>query len=57
VLIAHRAELVGHARRLLATSGDRYNRDRVLDAMTAWGHATSDLENPNDIAARKRYAV
>ncbi|MFJ8540390.1 hypothetical protein [Streptomyces sp. NPDC093591] len=56
VLTAHRAELVGHACRLLATSTDRYNRDRVLDAMTAWGHDTSDLENADDIAARERYA-
>ncbi|MGW4560078.1 hypothetical protein ACWEOV_41685 [Streptomyces sp. NPDC004365] len=56
VLTAHRTELVGHARRLLATSTDRYNRDRVLDAMKAWGHDTSDLENADDIAARERYA-
>ncbi|NUV53768.1 hypothetical protein G6W51_12790 [Streptomyces coelicolor] len=56
VLTAHRAELVGHARRLLATSTDRYKRDRVLDAMKAWGHDTSDLENTDDIAARERYA-
>ncbi|MBZ9644094.1 hypothetical protein [Streptomyces sp. PSKA30] len=56
VLTAHRVELVGHARRLLATSTDRYNRDRVLDAMKARGHGTSDLENADDIAARERYA-
>ncbi|MER5835113.1 hypothetical protein ABT116_30840 [Streptomyces sp. NPDC002130] len=56
VLTAHRAELVGHARRLLATSTDRYNRDRVLAAMKAWGHDTSDLENADDIATRERYA-
>ncbi|MFF8909726.1 hypothetical protein [Streptomyces olivaceoviridis] len=56
VLTAHQAELVGHARRLLATSTDRYNRDRVLHAMTEWGHDTSDLENADDIAARERYA-
>ncbi|MFD0007172.1 hypothetical protein ACFVJ4_32740 [Streptomyces sp. NPDC127178] len=56
VLTAHRAELIGHARRLLTTSTDRYNRDRVLDAMKAWGHDTSDLENADDIAARERYA-
>ncbi|MFJ7181615.1 hypothetical protein ACIQXA_35785 [Streptomyces massasporeus] len=55
-LTAHRAELVGHARRLLATSTDRYNRDRVLAAMKAWGHDTSDLENADDIATRERYA-
>ncbi|WP_381559974.1 hypothetical protein [Streptomyces eurythermus] len=56
VLTAHRVELVGHARRLLATSTDRYNRDRVLDAMKAWGHDTGDLENADDIAAREHYA-
>ncbi|MFE6098014.1 hypothetical protein ACFQ7M_39620 [Streptomyces massasporeus] len=55
-LTARRAELVGHARRLLATSTDRYNRDRVLAAMKAWGHDTSDLENADDIATRERYA-
>ncbi|WP_432122998.1 hypothetical protein [Streptomyces sp. S1] len=56
VLTAHRAELVDHARHLLATSTDRHNRDRVLDAMKAWGHDTSTLENEDDIAARERYA-
>ncbi|MFG2934210.1 hypothetical protein [Streptomyces achromogenes] len=56
VLTAHRAELVGHACHLLATSTDRYNRDRVLSAMKAWGHDTRDLENAADIAARERYA-
>ncbi|MGV9932590.1 hypothetical protein ACWDY4_18700 [Streptomyces olivaceoviridis] len=56
VLTAHRAELVGRARRLLATSTDRSSRDRVLHAMKAWGHDTSDLENADDIAARERYA-
>ncbi|MEU2224988.1 hypothetical protein [Streptomyces sp. NPDC018347] len=56
VLTTHRGELVAHARRLLATSTDRSNRDRVLDAMKAWGHDTSDLENADDMAARERYA-
>ncbi|MDX2705766.1 hypothetical protein PV350_23310 [Streptomyces sp. PA03-6a] len=56
VLAAHRADLVDHAVRLLATSTDRRNRDRVLDAMKAWGHDTSALENADDIAARERYA-
>jgi len=55
-LTTHRAELVGHARRLLATSTDRHNRDRALDAMKAWGHDTGDLENADDIAARERHA-
>ncbi|MFJ6785663.1 hypothetical protein [Streptomyces yangpuensis] len=52
-LSAHRALLVGHARRLLATSTDRHHRDRVLDAMRAWGHDTRALENADDIAARE----
>ncbi|MFJ9773926.1 hypothetical protein ACIRVF_22245 [Kitasatospora sp. NPDC101157] len=56
VLTEHQVELVGHSRRLLATSTDRYNRDRVLDAMKAWGHDTSDLENADDIAAREHDA-
>ncbi|MFJ9822260.1 hypothetical protein ACIRU3_44975 [Streptomyces sp. NPDC101151] len=45
-----------HARRLLATSTHRHNRDRVLDVLQAWGHDTSDLENTDDIAARERHA-
>ncbi|MFH8582244.1 hypothetical protein [Streptomyces zaomyceticus] len=56
LLAEHRGELVGHAHRLLDTSSDRHNRDRVLDALEAWGHETSDLENAADIAARERYA-
>ncbi|MFG2903060.1 hypothetical protein ACGFZH_39025 [Streptomyces zaomyceticus] len=56
LLAEHRGELVGHAHRLLDTSSDRHNRDRVLDALKAWGHETSDLENAADIAARERYA-
>ncbi|MGW4197726.1 hypothetical protein [Streptomyces sp. NPDC005004] len=55
-LIAHRAELEGHALRLLATSTDRRRRDRALDAMKSWGHDTTVLENADDIAARERYA-
>ncbi|MER6346579.1 hypothetical protein ACWC10_16780 [Streptomyces sp. NPDC001595] len=55
-LTAHRAELVDHACRLLATSTDRHHRDRVLDAMKTWGYDTSALENADDIAARERYA-
>ncbi|MFE7757222.1 hypothetical protein [Streptomyces sp. NPDC057429] len=55
-LTKHRAELVEHARRLLATSTNRYHRDRALDALNAWGHDTSDLENGNDIAARELQA-
>ena len=56
LLAQHRAELVDHARRLLASSTDRHNRDRVLDALKAWGHDTSDLENAADVAARERHA-
>ncbi|QES52048.1 hypothetical protein DEJ50_00520 [Streptomyces venezuelae] len=56
VLTTRRAELADHARRLLATSNDRYKRDRALEALTAWGHDTSALENANDIAARELQA-
>ncbi|WP_326741041.1 hypothetical protein [Streptomyces sp. NBC_01022] len=42
-----------HAHRLLSTCTDRFKRDRVLDALNAWGHDTSTLENANDIAARE----
>ncbi|MFF5969669.1 hypothetical protein ACFY64_39490 [Streptomyces collinus] len=56
VLTAHRVELAGHARRLLATSTDRYNRDRVLAAMKTWDNDISGLENAEDIATRERYA-
>ncbi|MGW7434583.1 hypothetical protein [Streptomyces sp. NPDC054849] len=59
LLAEHRGELVHHARRLLMTSSDRsdrHNRDRVLDALRAWGHDTSELENAADRAARARYA-
>ncbi|MFJ1642262.1 hypothetical protein [Streptomyces sp. NPDC088256] len=51
-LAPHRDELVGHARRLLATNTDRHTRNRVLDALHAWGHNTRGLENADDIAAR-----
>ncbi|MFI8392381.1 hypothetical protein [Streptomyces sp. NPDC085540] len=56
-LTVHQSDLTGHAHRLLATSTDRYHRDRVLDALKAWGHDTTDLENEADIAARERYAL
>ncbi|GAA2752879.1 hypothetical protein [Kitasatospora cinereorecta] len=55
-LITHRAELVEHARYLLTTSTNRYHRDRALDALNAWGHDTSDLEDANDIASRELQA-
>ncbi|MFF0205837.1 hypothetical protein [Streptomyces sp. NPDC005017] len=56
VLTAHRSELADHARRLLTASTDRHTRDRVLDAMKAWGHDTNVLEDADDIAARERPA-
>ncbi|MEV7929020.1 hypothetical protein [Kitasatospora sp. NPDC088779] len=56
LLTQHQADLAGHARRLLATSTDRRHRDRVLDALKAWGHDTGGLENASDVAAREHYA-
>ncbi|MGW6745543.1 hypothetical protein ACWGDX_33205 [Streptomyces sp. NPDC055025] len=47
------SELADHARRLLATSTDRYRRARALGALKAWGHDTTALENADDIAARE----
>ncbi|MGW2563079.1 hypothetical protein ACWCXB_28330 [Streptomyces sp. NPDC001514] len=55
-LTEHRPELADHAHRLLSTSTDRYKRDRALDALNAWGHDTSTLENANDVAAREFHA-
>ncbi|ROQ97220.1 hypothetical protein EDE04_3713 [Streptomyces sp. 2132.2] len=57
LLTEHQAALAGHTRRLLATSTDRRHRDRVLDALRAWGHDTSGLENATDIAAGEHYAL
>ncbi|WP_329111904.1 hypothetical protein [Streptomyces sp. NBC_01353] len=57
LLTQHQAVLVGHAQRLLATSTDRHHRDRVLDALKAWGLDTSGLEDASDIAAREHYAL
>ncbi|MEU9321904.1 hypothetical protein [Streptomyces sp. NPDC048295] len=56
-LTQHQAALASHARRLLATSTDRHHRDRVLDALKAWGHDTSSLENASDIAAHEHYTL
>ncbi|MFD8289306.1 hypothetical protein ACFV2B_13965 [Streptomyces lavendulae] len=56
LLTGHRADMAGHARRLLATSTDRRHRDRALEALEAWGHDTSSLEDASDIAAREHYA-
>ncbi|EFL12833.1 hypothetical protein [Streptomyces sp. C] len=56
LLTRHRADLADHARRLLATSTDRRHRDRVLEALKAWGHDTGGLENASDVAAHEHYA-
>ncbi|MFJ8011157.1 hypothetical protein [Streptomyces sp. NPDC096339] len=56
LLTHHQADLADHARRLLAGSTDRHHRDRVLEALKAWGHNTSCLESASDIAAREHYA-
>ncbi|MFF3863340.1 hypothetical protein [Streptomyces sp. NPDC002209] len=56
LLTQHQAALAAHARRLLATSTDRHHRDRVLDALRAWGQGPSALENASDFAAREHYA-
>ncbi|MEF2529404.1 hypothetical protein [Streptomyces sp. CS62] len=55
-LTPHQSDLASHARHLLATSTDRHHRDRVLDALKAWGHDTSSMEDASDIAAREHYA-
>ncbi|MER5349251.1 hypothetical protein ABT093_02805 [Kitasatospora sp. NPDC002551] len=52
-LVPHRGELADRARDLLSTSADRYKRDRVFDALKAWGHDTSGLENADDLSARE----
>lgn len=36
--------------RLLATGTNRHGRNRVLDAVTAWGHDTSDLRTTSQPA-------
>ncbi|MFE1559427.1 hypothetical protein ACFW6V_31120 [Streptomyces sp. NPDC058734] len=56
LLTHHQADLADHARRLLATSTDQHHRDRALEALEAWGHDTSGLENASDIAAREHCA-
>ncbi len=55
-LVSHRGELVDHARRSRATSTDRHNRNRILDALKAWGYDTDNLESAADIAAREQQA-
>ncbi|MFF3015703.1 hypothetical protein [Streptomyces sp. NPDC057939] len=56
LLTRHQADLADRARALLAISSDRHHRDRVLNALKAWGHDTSTLENTADVAAREHYA-
>lgn len=56
LLTQHQADLADHARRLLATSTDRHHRDRVLEALKAWGHDTSRLEEASDVVALEHYA-
>ncbi|MER6075975.1 hypothetical protein ABT187_45990 [Streptomyces sp. NPDC001817] len=51
ILASHRGELADHARLLPTTSTDRCQRDRVLEALAAWGHDISGLENADDVAA------
>ncbi|MFF9178681.1 hypothetical protein [Streptomyces sp. NPDC014793] len=52
-LAPHRDKLVAPARRLMNASTDRYRRDRVLEALRAWGHDISSLENADDVAVRE----
>ncbi|MFF5707462.1 hypothetical protein ACFY7H_34020 [Streptomyces sp. NPDC012794] len=56
LLTRYQADLAYHARRLLASNAPRPHRDRVLDALKAWGHDTTELEKASDIAAREHYA-
>ncbi len=56
LVVPRRDELADHARRMLTTCTDRGRRSRVLDALTAWGHDISTLENADDIAARELHA-
>ncbi|MEV6748942.1 hypothetical protein ACUN29_06075 [Streptomyces sp. WC2508] len=55
-LVSHRGELVDHARRSRPTNTGRHNRNRVLDALKAWGYDTDNLESAADIAAREQQA-
>ncbi|MFE9812104.1 hypothetical protein [Streptomyces sp. NPDC005548] len=49
VLNSEHGELADHARRLLIAGTDRYKRDLVLEALTAWGPDISSLENADDV--------
>ncbi|MFF4342680.1 hypothetical protein ACFY00_22450 [Kitasatospora sp. NPDC001540] len=51
-----RPELAEHAERLLATSTDRFRRDRALEYLRAWGRDTAALESAEDRAAEERRA-
>ncbi|WTW99990.1 hypothetical protein OG216_44515 [Streptomycetaceae bacterium NBC_01309] len=56
-LVRHRDALTFRARRLLADrTSHRYHRDRIFDALRAWGHDTADLATPDDLAAFERHA-
>ncbi|MFG2317952.1 hypothetical protein [Streptomyces tendae] len=54
-LACHRDELGRRVHRLLATSTNRYNRSRCLDALKNWGCDATALETTADIAARTRH--
>ncbi|MEU9339362.1 hypothetical protein AB0D49_40515 [Streptomyces sp. NPDC048290] len=51
-LARQRGEPADRARDPLATSTDRDKRGRVLEALNAWGHDTSGLENTDDLSVR-----
>lgn len=54
-LIGHRDERGRRVHGLLATSTNRYDRNRCLDALKNWGYDIAALESPADIAARAGY--
>ncbi|MFC7259579.1 hypothetical protein [Streptomyces lutosisoli] len=54
-LTHHRDELARRVRRLLATSINRHNRNRSLDALKSWGHDATALVTAADVAARVRH--
>ncbi|MFF2631150.1 hypothetical protein ACFVUN_35965 [Kitasatospora griseola] len=47
-LAPYRDDLAARARRLLLTNDVRWRRRQALDALTAWGHDTTDLTRPGD---------
>ncbi|MFI5881638.1 hypothetical protein [Streptomyces sp. NPDC051554] len=56
LLSGHGDELADHARFPLTTSTHRHRRDRVLEALTEWGHDVSGLENADGVAVREHRA-